>query len=246
MNSNPSPAASRSSPAPRAASAHATALALAKAGAHVVAVARTVGGLEELDDAIKAAGGSATLVPLDLKDYDGIERLALRSTSATASSTCWSAMPASSGRSRRSSHVEPKAWDDVIAVNVTANWHLIRSHRSAAAEIRCRARGVRDLRRRAGPGLLGALLGLQGGARTDGAHLCGRDARRHVRVNMFNPGPMRTRMRASAMPGDDPMTLRRRKTSRRKSSPCACRTAAETGTLYSFREKKFIDFHAPA
>ena len=48
-----------------------------KAGAHVVAVARTVGGLEELDDAIKAAGGSATLVPLDLKDYAGIDRLGL-------------------------------------------------------------------------------------------------------------------------------------------------------------------------
>src|SRR4030081_2980043 len=55
---------------------HATALALAKAGAHVVAVARTVGGLEELDDAIKAAGGTATLVPLDIKDMDGIARLA--------------------------------------------------------------------------------------------------------------------------------------------------------------------------
>src|SRR6185369_9497250 len=53
----------------------ATALALAKAGAHVVAIARTVGGLEELDDAIKGAGGSSTLVPLDLKDYDGIDRL---------------------------------------------------------------------------------------------------------------------------------------------------------------------------
>ena len=56
---------------------YATALALAKAGAHIVAVARTVGGLEELDDAIKASGGSATLVPLDLKDYDGIDRLGL-------------------------------------------------------------------------------------------------------------------------------------------------------------------------
>src|SRR5258706_11249141 len=54
---------------------HATSLALAKAGAHIVALARTVGGLEELDDAIKAIGGSATLVPLDLKDYDGIDRL---------------------------------------------------------------------------------------------------------------------------------------------------------------------------
>src|SRR6185369_7586377 len=56
---------------------HATALALAKAGAHVVAIARTVGGLEELDDAIRAAGGSATLVPLNLTDYDAIDRLGL-------------------------------------------------------------------------------------------------------------------------------------------------------------------------
>src|SRR6185436_11561684 len=54
---------------------YATALALARAGAHVVALARTVGGLEELDDAIKALGGSATLVPLDLKDYPAIDRL---------------------------------------------------------------------------------------------------------------------------------------------------------------------------
>ena len=81
---------------------YATALALAKAGAHVVAVARTVGGLEELDDAIQAAGSSATLVPLDLRDTEGIARLALRSTSATSASTCSSAMPACSGRSRRS------------------------------------------------------------------------------------------------------------------------------------------------
>ncbi|MGZ3284752.1 MAG: SDR family NAD(P)-dependent oxidoreductase, partial [Xanthobacteraceae bacterium] len=56
---------------------YATALALAKAGAHIVALARTVGGLEELDDAVKLAGGSATLVPLDLKDYAGIDRLGL-------------------------------------------------------------------------------------------------------------------------------------------------------------------------
>ena len=74
---NPSPTVSRSSPAPRAALARRWRSQLAKAGAHVVAVARTVGGLEELDDKIKAAGGSATLVPLDMKDSDGIARLAL-------------------------------------------------------------------------------------------------------------------------------------------------------------------------
>ena len=70
------PAASPSSPAPRAGSAPRRRSRSADAGAHVVAVARTVGGLEELDDAIRAGGGTATLVPLDLTDFDGIARLA--------------------------------------------------------------------------------------------------------------------------------------------------------------------------
>src|SRR5690242_4287176 len=88
----------------------ATALALARAGAHVVAVARTVGGLEELDDAIRADGGAATLVPLDLTDHEGIARRG-----------------GGLGPLSPLGHIEPKVWDDVMAVNVTANWHLIRS-----------------------------------------------------------------------------------------------------------------------
>src|SRR3954462_8607970 len=54
---------------------YATARALAKAGAHVVALARTQGGLEELDDEIRAAGGAATLVPVDLRDFEALDRL---------------------------------------------------------------------------------------------------------------------------------------------------------------------------
>src|SRR6202008_541273 len=103
----------------------ATALKLAQAGAHVIAVARTVGGLEELDDAVRAAGGSATLVPGDLKDFDAIDRLAgalaerygrLDVLVGNAGILC----PLSP-----LGHVQPKAWDDVLAVNVTANWRLI-------------------------------------------------------------------------------------------------------------------------
>ena len=81
---------------------YATARALAKVGAHVVAVARTQGGLEELDDAIRKDGGAATLVPLDLTDFEGIARLGLRCTSATAGSTFSSAMPALPVPPRRS------------------------------------------------------------------------------------------------------------------------------------------------
>src|SRR3954464_8539669 len=99
---------------------YATALALARAGAHVVAVARTVGGLEELDDAIRAAGGSATLVPLDLKDYEGIARLGAALNERYRRLDILIGNAGVLGPLSPLRHVEPKAWDDVIAINVTA------------------------------------------------------------------------------------------------------------------------------
>src|SRR5436309_163789 len=106
---------------------YATALALARAGAHVVAVARTVGGLEELDDAIRAAGGAATLVPLDLKDAEGIARLGAALAERYQRLDVLVGNAGILGPLSPLGHVEPKAWDEVIAVNVTANWHLIRA-----------------------------------------------------------------------------------------------------------------------
>src|SRR4029077_7166018 len=92
----------------------ALALALAEAGAHVVAVARTVGGLEELDDKIKAAGGSATLVPLDLKDSARIARLARARTERYGRLDVLVVNAGSGGPSSPLGDVEPKAWDDVM------------------------------------------------------------------------------------------------------------------------------------
>src|SRR5215210_4670615 len=115
---------------------HATALALAKAGAHVVAIARTVGGLEELDDAIKAAGGSATLVPLDLKDYDAIDRLGASLNERYGKLDVLVANAGLLGALSPMSHVEPKTFDDVMAVNVTANYRLIRCCRSPTPVVR--------------------------------------------------------------------------------------------------------------
>src|SRR5215469_2876742 len=104
----------------------ATALKLAQAGAHVVAVARTVGGLEELDDAIRAAGGSASLVPLDLRDHAGIARLAATLNERYRRLDVLVGNAGVGGTSSPLEHIEPKVWDEVMAVNVTANWHLIR------------------------------------------------------------------------------------------------------------------------
>src|ERR1700749_2664253 len=103
---------------------YATALKLAQAGAHVVAVARTVGGLEELDDAVRKAGGAATLVPLDMRDYDGFYRLASALNERYQRLDVLIGNAAVAGQRSPLDHIDPQNWDEVIAVNVTANWHL--------------------------------------------------------------------------------------------------------------------------
>ena len=105
----------------------ATAVALGRMGAHVVAVARTVGGLEELDDAIRAAGGTATLVPLDLTDTDGIIRLAAALRERYRRLDILIGNAGLAGPSSPLDHVQPKDWDQLMALNLTANWHLIRA-----------------------------------------------------------------------------------------------------------------------
>src|SRR5262245_12646751 len=103
---------------------YATALALANAGAHVVAVARTVGALEELDDQIKSKGNAATLVPLDLTDYAGIDRL------GAALHERWGKVDIVVGNAgvlgiiTPLSHLDPKVFESTMAINVTANWRL--------------------------------------------------------------------------------------------------------------------------
>src|SRR6266571_9547533 len=94
---------------------YAAALALARAGAHVVALARTVGGLEELDDAIGAAGGTATLVPLDLKDYEGIARLGAALNERYGKLDVLVANAGLLGALTPMSPVEPKVFDDLMA-----------------------------------------------------------------------------------------------------------------------------------
>ena len=105
---------------------HAAAIALAGEGAHVVATARTVGGLEELDDTIKSAGGTATLVPLELRDAEGIARLAAALGERYGRLDVLVGNAALGASNSPLDHFHPKEWDEVMAVNVTANWHLIR------------------------------------------------------------------------------------------------------------------------
>src|ERR1700753_2019812 len=105
---------------------YAAACALAKRGAHIVAVARTQGGLEELDYAIRKDGGSATLVPLSLTDFDGIARLGAALNERHGKLDILVGNAGVAGPSSPLGHIELKPWNDVLALNVSANFQLIR------------------------------------------------------------------------------------------------------------------------
>src|SRR5207237_7023733 len=170
---------------------------------------RTGGRLEEVDDAVRAVGGSTTLVPLDLKDHEGIARLGAALTERYHRLDVLVGNAGILGPLSPLSHVEPKAWDDVIAVNVTANWHLIRVmdpllRQAPAARVVFVTSGIAvDPRAYWGPYAV-SKAALDALARTYAAET----ASTNVRVNLFGPGPTRTRMRAMAMPGEDPMSLK--------------------------------------
>src|SRR5271167_2811347 len=105
----------------------ASAIALAKAGAHVILVARTVGGLEEADDEIRKVGGSATLVPLNLKDFTAIDRLGATIFERWGKLDAFLGNAGVLGVLTPLSHLEPKHFQELLDINITANWRLIRS-----------------------------------------------------------------------------------------------------------------------
>ncbi len=187
----------------------ATALALAKQGFHIIATARTQGGLEELDDEIKAAGSGATLVPMDITDYAGIDRLGAAIFERWKKLDVLVGNAGVLGKLTPVAHLEPKVWDEALAVNVTANYRLLRSMdpllrmsdagravfvTSGAAQKTPAYWGVYSTTKAALEALVKTYAAEQ--ANTS-----------KVRVNLFSPGPTRTAMRAKAMPGEDPMTL---------------------------------------
>lgn len=182
---------------------------LAAEGAHVILVARTVGGLEEIDDDIRKSGGSATLVPLDIRDFPAIDRLG-----ATIYER-WGRLDALLGNAgvlgalTPLAHLDPKTFAECVDVNVTANWRLIRSfdpllrQSDAGRALFITSGAARRLRSYWGcyavsKAALEALV-LTYAAECNGTKIC---------ANLLNPGPLRTRMRHKAMPGEDPESLR--------------------------------------
>ena len=172
-------------------------------GAHVVAVARTVGGLEELDDEIQAAGGSTTIVPLDLQDYDGIDRL------GAAVFERWGRLDGLIGNAGMLGtlsplpHLAPAEFEKVLAVNVTANYRLIRSfdlplRKAEAGRVVFVSSGVAQNARPYWSLYAASKAALEVLVKSYAAEM----ASSPVRANAFNPGPVRTAMpsRSSWLP----------------------------------------------
>jgi NAD(P)-dependent dehydrogenase (short-subunit alcohol dehydrogenase family) len=226
---------------------YATARALAKAGAHIVAVARTQAGLEELDDEIRQAGGSATLVPLNLSDFDGIARLGAALHERHGKLDILIGNAGVAGPSSPLGHIDLKAWNDVIAVNVTANFQLIRCmepllKRSDAG----RAVFVTSAAASKASAYLGPYAASKAAVETLARAWAQETAATSLRINLFDPGPIRTRMRASVFPGEDPMTLDTPEQAAEFILPMCVPDWSETGKLFEYKSRKLLSFRAPA
>ena len=187
----------------------AVALAYAREGAHVILVGRTGGALEEVDDEIRALGGSATLLTLDLKRHDKIDALGPTIYQRWQKLDILVGNAGILGPLSPLGHVPAEAWDEVLAINLMANWRLIRTldpllrmsdagraiFVSSGAAVRPRAYW--------GPYAV-SKAALEALVRTYADEV----AKTAVRVNLVNPGPTRTKMRAQAFPGEDPATLK--------------------------------------
>lgn len=181
---------------------------LARLGAHVVLLARTQGGLEETDDAVRSVGGVATLLPIDLREGEVVDAvgpsLYQRFGRLDVLVHCAGVL----GKLTPVGHIQPKDWADVVGVNLSAAWRLIRTCDPLLREAPAgRAVFVTDAR--ASEPL--AYWGAYGATKAGMDHLVrtwsGELRLTRLRAMLFDPGPMRTRLRAQAFPGQDPTTL---------------------------------------
>jgi NAD(P)-dependent dehydrogenase (short-subunit alcohol dehydrogenase family) len=187
----------------------AVALGFAREGAHVIAIARTKGALEELDDEIKSAGGACSLITLNLKQGDKVDALGPTLYQRWPHIDIFVANAGVLGTLTPVAHIQDRDWDEVMNVNVSANMRLIRTldpllRRSDAGRAIFVSSGVATAPR----AYWGEYATSKAALETLALTYAAETASTPVRVNIINPGRTRTAMRASAYPGEDPDTLK--------------------------------------
>src|ERR1700742_3869904 len=224
---------------------YAAARALAKQGAQIIAVARTQGGLEELDDGIRKNGGRGTLVALPLPDFDGVARLgaALHERHGKLDIIVGNAGVA--GPSSPLGHIDLKLWQDTLALNTTANFQLIRCMEPLLKNSDAgRAVFITSGSAQKAPGYRGPYAASKAALETLVRVWAAETASTPIRVNLFSPGPIRTRMRAIVFPGEDPMTLDTPEQAAEPIVPMCSPAWSESGKLYDYKTRKLMGFHA--
>lgn len=224
---------------------------MAAAGAHVIAVARTVGGLEELDDEIKAEAartgkGSTTLVPLDLSDMAGIDRLGGSIHERWGKLDILVANAAVLGVVAPLGHVEAKVFDKVMSINVTSQWRLIRSvdpllRLSDAGRAILLSSGAAHSAR----AFWGPYAASKAALEALGRSWADETKNLPLRVNSVDPGATRTAMRAQAMPGENPETLPHPSEIAERIVSLASPTLMHTGDIYLARHDRWIRYRTP-
>lgn len=213
----------------------AIALKLAAEGAHIVATARTQGGLEELDDEIRDIGGTATLVPADIKDFAAIDRLGAAIFERWKKLDILIGNAGVLGKLTPLGHLDPKVFDDAMAVNITANYRLVRSlDPLLRASDSGRAVFITS-------GLAHKCFAYWGAYSISKAALealvktyAAENESTAIRANCFSPGPTRTKMRATAMPGEDPDTLPSAEEVAAQVIPMCLSSFTDNGAVYKY------------
>jgi len=186
----------------------AVAIAAAAAGAELIITGRTVGALEEADDAIRAAGGRSTMVELDMKDTPAIPRLAAAIARRWERLDGFVANAAMLPALTPVTHLTPEAWDESVAVKLTGQWHMIRAlDPLLRASPAGRAVLVTSGAAVGSRPFWGPYAATKAALEAVGRSWAGESEQTNLRINMLNPGGTATKMRASAFPGENPETL---------------------------------------
>lgn len=189
---------------------HSIALNLAKNGAHIIAIGRTVGALEDLDDEIKAIGGETTLVPLDLLEEETVDGLGPSLFSRFQKLDFFIANAAYLGALSPTSHFKTAEWNKVLGTNLTANWQLIRSLDPLLKQAKnSTALFITDSEiSQTSPAYWGPYAASKAGLEALVKSYANENNETTMKAQLFTPPPMATNLRRKAYPGEDQSSLK--------------------------------------
>ncbi|MBX4336053.1 SDR family NAD(P)-dependent oxidoreductase [Bartonella raoultii] len=222
------------------------ALEMAKRGAHIIALARTVSGLTELDDQIRKKGASATLIPFDLHNMESIDALGNSIAQRWKKLDILVANAGILGPLSPIAHIENKIFEDVFNINLISQWRLMKTvepllRASDAGRAILLSSSVAHIARAFWGPYSASKAALEMIARCWAEEL----KQTPVKINCVNPGATRTTMRAQAMPGEDPYTLPTPQEVASKIVHLSSPHLIETGKLFNVHKNRFTDYHAP-